>query len=1248
MWPIGPPDRCPPSPTRLRTRLISAGFCAAGDAPCRGLLRLLDRSLSVGSVLVVAFGAVVGVAIALLPRALGRRRRRYRRLELRPYRTDRAGAEALVAMFEALHQQLLEPWWRRAIFGQPSVALEVHVDSTRAGGRRACLAVSCPRGLEAAVQACLRSAYPHLRLRDFPDAVVSAPWLARLRKRHSFIRRLHVLESGELEDPLLDRLLSAMATGGGAGVVQIALTPAPPALESWARRLHRRHEALLGRVTIHDGRARRREPSQVEDRELQGGLDVQHRALFFGDLRVLAHDRRRGRQIAAELCAQGAENRLVTRTTWLRHRVLGAYGRRLSRGEGNRLPDLHRGVYASTELAALWHLPSVGFSAVPFTRGGVPVAPASPGVHRPRGPSALRDELGAVAIEVDLRRQNTAVPGTVEQGKSSYLVGTVAEDMGRPRCAIVLLDPKGDAADAAISQVPPQRVCTVLDLARPTCGFNPLRARAAPDVVADHVVAALRHLFSEGDIRASSDRYLRNAIIAVLAHEPRPNLYDVARLLSVTREGVDYRRRVGERVTEIPELKEIADFFSDELAVQLDDARSMTTAKLDAPANKLARVLNSASIKRVLLNHFLVIDFDRIIAGGEVLVVKGALGRMGPENTAVVMQLLVGMLDAALARQQDETPAADRVAVALKIDEAPLVINRGFAQTLALKRSAGLETVACWQADAQWTEPELREQLDALFAHRVYFATASATDARAGAGLLMAEFSDRVSPALDRASWPGSPDVRLHLPRHFAVASFTTRQGRQPPFIAQTRPLAVDAHRIAHHAAVQAHRGGRHLDELRQPPPRHEVARAASSAPRPPAAETLAPAGSPVPVPALRPRVPASSYAELVALDGATRVRWDTPPPVPEPGPEPSRAATSRPPSEGDRALLSWLVAMGCALASQAHRGQGAGRDLSSTQRRLKRLHDAGWVGRCQLHRDDGGGVPMCYWATAAGRALSATEPGASPRSAAPAGASRLTDVLSRGASPTAELALRRGAHLTGWLLAAQQVLEAEAIQVHPRAAERLTPPPHGGRGATGPIGPAQLTLPDGRRPHGFRRTPGDGSGARLEVKCFEALEPGAVVELRSGRGQIRVDLLVVWEARRPCAHVARQLERCDHLLAGWWRAVPRYARHLEAPPLVVVVCPNFDRAQATCALADDILTSCEAYAGQPPAEWRHPGRERIAFGAERDVHEGRLVALGVPLLPPALRHADTEEKGEGTRRLKLSASGWREADGLR
>ena len=170
----------------------------------------------------------------------------------------------------------------------------------------------------------------------------------------------------------------------------------------------------------------------------------------------------------------------------------------------------------------------------------------------------------------------------------------------------------------------------------------------------------MRNLFDEGDIRASSDRYLRNAIIAVLAYNRHATLWDAVRLLSVTEEGYAYRTRVGQHLRGLPEFKEIGDFFTEELRAQLRDAKSMTTSKLDAPVNKAARLLNSASIKRVLQNTSLTVDFDRVIAGGEVLVVRGALGAVGTGNTSVLMQLLIGMLDAALSRQQDGVSAEER------------------------------------------------------------------------------------------------------------------------------------------------------------------------------------------------------------------------------------------------------------------------------------------------------------------------------------------------------------------------------------------------------------------------------------------------------------------------------------------------------------------------------------------------------------------------------------------------------------
>ena len=411
------------------------------------------------------------------------------------------------------------------------------------------------------------------------------------------------------------------------------------------------------------------------------------------------------------------------------------------------------------------------------------------------------------------------------------------------------------------------------------------------------------------------------------------------------------------------------------------------------------------------------------------------------------------------------------MAVALKVDEAPLVINRGFADTMALKRSAGLETVACWQTDAQWVDRDVRAQLDALFAHRVYFATASVEDARAGASLMMAQFVDSVrSGEREPLSALGRPDARLHLPRHHAIVSWTTPEGRQPPFVAQTIPLRVDPARLAAHAARQTARGGRYLADLRQPhwdagrvdgvaaPPAARngvptagdqatpavVASAAPSADPDGAAAvppSAVPAAAPPPGPVAPtrptgaadgpPRTPPPSFRELVDVDGAQRARW-TPSPRP-----PARAAT---PDALDLEILLLVARLGHVLSSQVHRRHQPARSLTTTQRRLKRLAEAGWVSRFQFHRADGGGVPMCCVIREAGLDLLAARDRlpAAAHGEAPAAFTDGSDIDLRRA--------RREVHVAGWVLALQRCVGEAQYVVARRVGERaLADAPRGG-----------------------------------------------------------------------------------------------------------------------------------------------------------------------------------------------------------
>jgi hypothetical protein len=1225
---------------------------AVAHAPERAAAALTVAGSTPGvSFVALLFGVVIVLTTAT--RLQARHRRRYVRLRVVPYRTDRATAEAITSALESIHKRLLSRWWRRLLFGQPAVALEVHhscgsrspvaapTDAVPAGPHSAWLAVSCPRGSERMIEAALRDAYPNCRLCPLDHSVGTPPVVLRLKKRSEFIKRVKALNRFEHErTPPINGLITAMGACGEPAFVQLAMTPTPAFFDRLAKRLYKHHEARLSRARKDHVPANDR--SMVEDAELRGGLDVQHRPLFFADLRVVASNRAVCERIASELRAEGAENRLVERGTAVRHGLLSLYGGRVRRGEGNPLPPFLKGVFASPELAAIWHLPSVDYATVPFARTGVPVAPAPPSIMRPReGGGTLRDSLGAVSIHPELRNQNTAVPGAVDQGKSSYLIATVAEDLQRKRCAVIVLDPKGDAADVAVSLVPVERDCTLLDFARPTCGFNPLAVDAPADVIADYVVAALKNLFTDADIRASSDRYLRNAIIAVLAFDRESTLWDAARLLSVGEEGYSYRRSVGAAVRALPEFKEISAFFTAELTAQLADARSMTTAKLDAPVNKLARLLNSSSIKRVLLNDSLRVDFDRIISGEEVLVVRGALGVMGAGNTSVLMQLLVGMLDAALARQQDLVPAHERVAVALKVDEAPLVLNRGFAETMALKRSAGLETVACWQVDAQWTDQAVRDQLDALFAHRVYFATASARDARAAVDLTMAEFSDTVRPGIAQLATLGRPDVRLHLPKHHAIASWSTHDGRQAPFVAQTMPLTVDQERLSLHVTRQLARGGRHLADLTQPHWERAQRGACDGGDMPSkaiGAEASSECAGEAPSWEL-PAAPAETYRELVELDGAHSVRWARPVP----------SQHELDPDRLDLEMLALIANLGHVLTSQVHRQFNPGRAATTTQRRLKRLSDASLVERFQFHRRDGGGVPMCYVITEAGLRLLLAHGLLSTRQEAGNGANGgSANSLARDDRRLRQA--RHDVHVAGWTLALSRLLTDVSCSVRGTAQAVLSPPLRTTTDGRVPFGPGDLRLPGGRAPHDFLRT--TASGERIEAERFETVRPDAIIAVDgegglrkaspsggarvgeateaaatgSGRGgaEIRrtraVDVIVELDDRLGSGGAAAKIERYDHFLAGWSVHTVRYGRREDAMPEVVFVCRDRRRARQCAKQADVALSACRAYAGEYPFDWEYPGRERTLFAAERDVHEGLLCAYGVPRLPARVR----------------------------
>jgi len=507
------------------------------------------------------------VASLVVVRLVARRRRRYRRYWLLPYRADEATPDQVRRLLESWHQMTERRWWQRLLAGQPSLALELHA-LPDASGIRVRLMVACPDdpGLAAALDGRMVACYRDSRLVDGGGAPTRRGCVLRLKKRKRFTTRLETPDRHA--EPLVDALVSTMSGQSEPCTVQYALTPAPASFDRFARWLFRSQERALERARVRADGADPGVRSEVAQQELAGGLELQHRRLFFADLRVCAPSYRTAHAIAGVIRGgSGAENRLVERRIVLRRPL---YRRRIERAIGNPLPSWGRGVLSSSEVAGLWQLPSPFVKGVRIERSSTPRVPAPPEVPRTDEQGALvRDERGGVAIADQDKRMNAMLLGAQGTGKTSVMCRGIAADAADPNCAVIVLDGKSDLALKALSVIPEQlghRRVHYLDFAHPEIGVDPFTADADRDAVADAIVEAFKDIHEDGSIQASSDRYLRQAAIACMGWvertgQERATLWDMWTMLLPSAD--EFRKQVVRAIGKDPELAAVSMFFGE-------------------------------------------------------------------------------------------------------------------------------------------------------------------------------------------------------------------------------------------------------------------------------------------------------------------------------------------------------------------------------------------------------------------------------------------------------------------------------------------------------------------------------------------------------------------------------------------------------------------------------------------------------------------------------------------------------------
>jgi len=801
-----PPRASGRAPARVAGGGGSAPARAATRAPgtARRIADATERALAWLGILIGALGAPV---LALRLRA--RRRRRVVRYRIAFPRAEGAAPERVAGLLEAWHRTLQrERGFTRLVFGQPHLALEWHSLPDPASPQAApaiSLCVVCPPELVAELDRGLAACYPNARL-GYEFTPPPAPWevavtwsarMVRLVKGRPFLLRAGAIaRRGEAGLSVVE---AAMAVAGARAVrvgVQIRLAPAPRLVERWARR-------RLSTTERNVEAARRRElgpgpglSAPSVRRELEGGLELLHRGLYWSEVWVIADDEQAVRAVAGTLQASGGENPLARRRAWI-----PLHRKRVARA----LPGvLSPSLMGAAELACLWHLPAPAAGALVARRNHLPRLPAAPDVPRPltseRG--LVEDERGPVTLPAHARLLGIAVDGLSGTGKTETLAAVARLAAADPGTWLCVLDPKSDLVERALSVIPQERRVRVLNFAEPLFGINPLEADADPEAIAEAVIGALRDVHEEGDIRASSDRYLRLAITGAIAYARsagiRPTLWLVKDLLDPSA-GEELRRRVVRVAQRDPALAHVATFFDRTLPDQLQNARTMTTTKLDAPANKLYRFLGQLPDR--VLHHPAQLAIDDLVRQREILVVDGAMGRVGEDTSRKLMQILMRLIYAALQRQQ-ELPAAERVRMCVVFDEAHFILNPTIAKAAAVGRSGLLELAAGFQQLAQFQDPVVRAMVEDLLQHQMTF-RAAAEDARQAASQAMQSYADVIrddpeSRALQRVA----PDMLTNLPDHHCLCSWVVAGTRQPAFLGRTLRVAIDRERIARHLAA--------------------------------------------------------------------------------------------------------------------------------------------------------------------------------------------------------------------------------------------------------------------------------------------------------------------------------------------------------------------------------------------------------------------------------------------------------------
>lgn len=457
-----------------------------------------------------------------------------------------------------------------------------------------------------------------------------------------------------------------------------------------------------------------------------------------------------------------------------------------------RIDFLPEAAIAVREAAGVFHLPQPPINDVP----GLPVrrwrsGPATAGIGGKDHAASIHlfdnDHLGQklpIGLGKDDRMRHTFICGQTGCGKSTFMEHMILQDIQKGH-GVAVIDPHGDMVESVLGRMDVGRaddvvLFDVLDRDMPV-GFNLLEwgEPNERDLIIDEMLNTLDLMY---DLKQTGgpifETHMRNILKLLMGDAATDRGDFVPTVVDIVRCYLDGTFR--KWLTSTIHDQQVKDFITEIERPSYGDVKlSNMTPYI---TSKFGRFVSDDTLKRVFGQQQTSFDFDEILNGQKILLVKLGRGRFGSSVCSLLAaQLLLKIKLAAMAR--GDKAKGERKDFFLYVDEAGLVPGHSLGELLSEARKFRLGVTLASQYTRQLTQSLATQRKDTLL-NSIYGNVGTTVIFRLG---------KEDAKEMSSQFWPEFSVLDImRLPNFCGYARMQLDHQPSPPFSFQTRQVVTE------------------------------------------------------------------------------------------------------------------------------------------------------------------------------------------------------------------------------------------------------------------------------------------------------------------------------------------------------------------------------------------------------------------------------------------------------------------------